>query len=67
MNDQNIIDRVLKNLDINPKTFYLRSLNENIKDECKKEQMMLLIKEYSELTFVVNNKIFWGQDRQHLH
>ena len=29
MNDQNIIDHILKNLGINPKTFYLRSKRKN--------------------------------------
>ena len=37
MNDQNIIDKVLKNIDINPKTFFLRSSNQNIKDLLKKK------------------------------
>ena len=64
MNDQNIIDRVLKNLDINPKTFYLRSLNENIKDELKKRTNDAFNKGiFGAPNFVVNNKIFWGQDR----
>ena len=37
MNDQNIIDKVIKNLDINPKTFLLRSTSQNIKDKLKKK------------------------------
>jgi 2-hydroxychromene-2-carboxylate isomerase len=37
LNDQAIIDKVLKNLGINPKTFALRLLNQNIKDELKKK------------------------------
>ena len=64
MNDQNIIDKILKNININPKTFFLRASSQNIKN--------LLIKRTDEAfekgvfgapTFLVNNKIFWGQDR----
>ena len=32
MNDQNIIDKILKNMNVNPKTFFLRSMSQNIKD-----------------------------------
>ncbi len=35
LNDQAIIDRVLKNLGVNPKTFALRLSNQNLKDELK--------------------------------
>tara|TARA_Y200000002_G_C22545679_1_gene605966 strand:+ start:199 stop:786 length:588 start_codon:yes stop_codon:yes gene_type:complete len=64
LNDQIIIDKVLKNLEINPKTFYLRSLNQNIKDELKKKTKEAFNKGiFGAPTFVVNNKIFWGQDR----
>ena len=37
MNDQNIIDKVLKNMEINPKTFFLRSCAQNIKILLKKK------------------------------
>ena len=64
LNDQIIIDKVLKNLEINPKTFFLRSLNQNIKDELKKKTKEAFNKGiFGAPTFVVNNKIFWGQDR----
>ena len=64
LNDQIIIDKFLKNLEINPKTFYLRSLNQNIKDELKKKTKEAFNKGiFGAPTFVVNNKIFWGQDR----
>ena len=32
MNDQSIIDKVIKNININPKTFFLRSSSQNIKN-----------------------------------
>ncbi len=64
MNDAIVIQKILQNLNINPKTFSLRTTSSLIKD--------LLIKKTNEAykqgvfgapTFVVNNKIFWGQDR----
>ncbi len=64
MNDQNIIDKVLKNMQINPKTFFLRSLNQNIKDQLKKKTDEAFQKGiFGAPTFFVNNKLFWGQDR----
>ena len=64
MNDQNIVDKILKNTNINPKTFFLRASGQSVKN--------ILIKKTDEAfekgvfgapTFLVNNKIFWGQDR----
>jgi len=64
LNDQQIIDKVLKNLDINPKTFSLRLSNQNIKDELKKRTQEACDKGiFGAPTFLVNNKVFWGQDR----
>ena len=64
MNDQNIIDKVIKNLDINPKTFLLRSTSQNIKDKLKKKTNEAFEKGiFGAPSFVSNNKIFWGQDR----
>jgi|TARA_B100001093_G_scaffold520171_1_gene613302 2-hydroxychromene-2-carboxylate isomerase len=64
MNDQNIVEKVVKNLDVNPKTFFLRSSNQNIKnllkiktDEAHEKGI------FGAPTFYTNNKIFWGQDR----
>jgi len=64
LNDQAIIDKVLKNLDINPKTFTLRLSNQNLKDELKKKTQDAFEKGiFGAPTFYVNNKVFWGQDR----
>jgi len=64
MNDQLIIDKVLKNLDINPKTFFLRAANQNIKNLLKKRTDEAFRKGiFGAPTFYVNNKVFWGQDR----
>ena len=64
LNDQQVIDKVLKNLDINPKTFSLRLSNQNIKDELKKRTQSAFEKGiFGAPTFYINNKVFWGQDR----
>ena len=64
MNDQNIIDKIIKNLEINPKTFFLRSSSQNIKNNLKQKTDDAYQKGiFGAPTFVVNNKIFWGQDR----
>jgi 2-hydroxychromene-2-carboxylate isomerase len=64
LNDQHVIDKILKNLQINPKTFSLRILNQNIKDDLKKRTQEAYEKGvFGAPTFLVNNKIFWGQDR----
>tara|TARA_A100001011_G_C14200327_1_gene795364 strand:+ start:691 stop:1278 length:588 start_codon:yes stop_codon:yes gene_type:complete len=64
MNDQLIIDKVLKNLEINPKTFILRSSNENVKNLLKEKTNDAFNKGvFGAPTFIVNNKLFWGQDR----
>ena len=64
LNDQEVIDKILKNLEINPKTFSLRLSNQNVKDELKKRTQEAYEKGvFGAPTFVVNNKIFWGQDR----
>ena len=64
MNDQIIIDKVIKNLNINPKTFFLRASSQNIKDKLKKKTQDAFDKGiFGAPTFYVNNKIFWGQDR----
>ena len=64
MNDENIIQKALKNLNINPKTFLLRVLSSSIKDSLRKKTTEAYEKSiFGAPTFVSNNKIFWGQDR----
>jgi 2-hydroxychromene-2-carboxylate isomerase len=64
MNDENIIQKVLKNLNTNPKTFLLRSASSSIKDSLKKKTNEAYEKGiFGAPSFVSNNKIFWGQDR----
>ena len=64
MNDENVIQKVIKNLNVNPKTFLLRSTSSSIKDSLKKKTNEAYEKSiFGAPTFVSNNKIFWGQDR----
>ena len=64
MNDDIIIQKVLKNLNVNPKTFTLRTASSLIKDSLRKKTNDAFMKGiFGAPTFVANNKIFWGQDR----
>ena len=64
MNDPVIVEKVLKNLSVNPKSFILRSTSSQIKDSLRKKTNDAYDKGiFGAPTFVVNNKIFWGQDR----
>jgi 2-hydroxychromene-2-carboxylate isomerase len=64
MNDELIFQKVLKNLNVNPKTFSLRSSSSLIKDSLRKKTSEAYEKGiFGAPTFVSNNKIFWGQDR----
>ena len=64
MNDENVIEKILKNLNANPKTFLLRSASSSIKDSLRKKTSEAYEKGiFGAPSFVSNNKIFWGQDR----
>ena len=64
MNDDIVIQKVLKNLNINPKTFVLRSTSSSVKDALRKKTSEAFTKGvFGAPTFIANNKIFWGQDR----
>ena len=64
MNDEIIIQKVLKNMSVNPKTFALRSTSSLIKDSLRRKTSDAYKKGiFGAPTFIVNNKIFWGQDR----
>ena len=64
MNDNMVVDKILKNLEINPKTFFLRSSNQNVKDRLKKRTDDAFKNGiFGAPTFFVNNKVFWGHDR----
>ena len=64
MNDDNIIQKVLKNLNVNPKTFLLRSSSNSVKESLRKKTNDAYEKSiFGAPSFVSNNKVFWGQDR----
>ena len=64
LNDNTIVEKLLKNLDINPKTFLMEAVDHKIKDELKKRTDAAFKKGvFGAPSFIVNNKIFWGQDR----
>ena len=64
LNDNTILEKLLKNLDLNPKTFLTEASDPKIKDELKKRTSEAFEKGiFGAPTFLINNKIFWGQDR----
>ncbi|MDC1092850.1 2-hydroxychromene-2-carboxylate isomerase [Pelagibacteraceae bacterium] len=64
INDESVIQKVLKNLSFNPQTFSLRSSSSLIKESLRKKTGDAYDKGiFGAPTFVSNNKIFWGQDR----
>ena len=64
LNDNSIVEKLLKNIDINPKTFLLETVNNSIKDDLKKRTNRAYEKGiFGAPTFIINSKMFWGQDR----
>ena len=64
LNDNAIVEKLLKNLDINPKTFLMEAMHPTIKYDLKKRTDDAHDKGiFGAPSFIVNNKIFWGQDR----
>ncbi|WP_440692580.1 2-hydroxychromene-2-carboxylate isomerase [Candidatus Pelagibacter sp. HIMB1695] len=62
-NEENI-KILLKKLKINENDFFYSINNQDIKDQLKQLTQDALEKEvFGAPTFIVNNKIFWGQDR----
>ena len=64
MNDNIIINKVLKNLDLNPNIFFEKVSDTKIKDKLKKLTNDALKKGiFGAPTYFINRKIFFGQDR----
>ena len=64
MNDPIVINKVLKNIDLNPDIFLTKLSNQKIKDKLRKLTDDALKKKiFGVPTFVANKKMFWGQDR----
>ena len=64
LNDQKIVDKILKDLNFNLETFQLEISEQKIKDELKKRTKEAFLKGvFGAPSFIINNKMFWGQDR----
>ena len=64
LNDKLIVEKVLKNLDINPKIFLTEATEQKNKDELKKRTNTAFQKGIFGLpSFITNKKLFWGHDR----
>ena len=64
LNDNVVVEKLLNNLNINPKTFLTDADHPNIKNELKKRTDDAFKKGiFGTPSFIINNKIFWGQDR----
>ena len=64
LNNQNIVDGILKDLNFNLETFKLKISEQKIKNELKKKTNDAFSKGvFGAPSFIINNKMFWGQDR----
>ena len=64
LNDDTVVHKLLKNLDINPKSFLIETADIKIKEELKKRTDDAYKKGiFGSPSFFINNKMFWGQDR----
>ena len=64
LNDNTVVEKLLGNFNINPKTFLLEATSSKIKEDLRKKTEEASNKGIFGLpSFIVNNKIFWGQDR----
>mgnify|MGYP001365715053 FL=1 len=64
MNDSIVINKVLKNIDLNPEIFLKKVSDQKVKDKLRKLTDDALKKKiFGVPAFVVNKKMFWGQDR----
>jgi 2-hydroxychromene-2-carboxylate isomerase len=64
LNDEKIFEKFLKNMNINYADFFQKLSEPKIKDDLKNRTEAAFKKGiFGAPTFVVNGKIFWGQDR----
>ena len=64
LNDQKIVDKILEDLNFNIENFKLEISEQEIKDELKKRTKDAFLKGvFGAPSFIINNKMFWGQDR----
>ncbi len=64
LNDDKILERFIKNMDINPKSFIEKLSDQKIKDDLKtKTNNAFKRGVFGAPTFIVGSKMFFGQDR----
>jgi 2-hydroxychromene-2-carboxylate isomerase len=64
LNDPKIIEKFLKNMDINPATFIEKISDQKIKDDLKNRTSAAFKKGvFGAPTFMIGSKMFFGQDR----
>ena len=64
LNDQEIVDKILEDLNFNLEAFKLKISEQKIKDDLKKRTKDAYLKGgFGTPSFIINNKMFWGQDR----
>ena len=64
MNDPTVINKIHKNMDLNPDIFLSKATDKKIKNKLRELTDSALKKGiFGAPTFIVNKKIFWGQDR----
>lgn len=64
LNNQNIVNEILEDLNFNIETFKLKISEQKIKHELKKRTKDAFLKGvFGAPSFIINNKMFWGQDR----
>ena len=64
LNDGKILEKFIKNMDINPKLFEEKISDQKIKDDLKNRTTAAFKKGvFGAPTFIVGSKIFFGQDR----
>ena len=64
LNNQNIVNKILEDLNFNIETFKLKISEQKIKVEFKKKTKDAFLKGvFGAPSFIINNKMFWGQDR----
>ena len=64
LNDNKILAKLLRNLNINHESFLIEAINPEIKNDLKNRTILAYKKGIFGLpSFIINNKVFWGQDR----
>ena len=64
LSNEETVKKILNNLNIDPNSFFEKIAEQRIKDKLKKLTQESFDKDiFGAPTFIVNNKLFWGQDR----